>query len=48
MLSSPVWIGVSADDEFLLLVKLDLDPGAGAFSGLIFGTAALTDQTFES
>jgi hypothetical protein len=35
---------VAANDEFLLLVELDLDPCAGAFSRLIFGAPAFADQ----
>jgi hypothetical protein len=34
-------LGVSADDEFLLLIQLKLDPCSAAFAGLIPGANAL-------
>lgn len=37
--------GGSADNEFLFLVQLDLDPCSAALTGLILGTAAFADQT---
>ena len=40
--------GVSADDELLLQMQLDLDPCSAAFSGLIPGTGAFTNQPFQS
>jgi hypothetical protein len=39
--------GVSADDEFLLLMQLNLDPCSASLSGLVPGTGAFTDQTFK-
>ena len=47
MLSSPFGFGVSADNEFLLLVEFDFDPCSGALSGLIPGAAAFANQAFE-
>jgi hypothetical protein len=44
----PFRFGVSADDEFLLLMKLEFDPCSAALSGLIPGTAAFTNQTLKS
>ena len=35
---------ISADDELLLQVELDLNPRSGACAGLVLGTAAFTDQ----
>jgi hypothetical protein len=35
MLPTTFGIGVSADQELLLQVKLDLDPFSGAFAGLV-------------
>ena len=48
MLSSPFGIGVSADRELLLLVAFDFDRRSTPFRGLIPGTAAFANQTFES
>ena len=39
---------ISADDELLLQVELDLNPRSGACAGLVLGTAAFTDQPPES
>jgi hypothetical protein len=43
--SGTLRFGVSADDEFLLLVEFDFDPCSSAFSRLIPGAAAFTNQT---
>jgi hypothetical protein len=48
MLPSSCRFCVSADDEFLLLMELELDPCSAAFSGLISRAAAFTNQTFKS
>jgi hypothetical protein len=47
ILSRSFRLGVSANDEFLFLMELKLDPSSAGLSSLILGTAALTDQTFE-
>jgi hypothetical protein len=47
ILSRPLRLGVATNDEFLLLMEFNLDPSSGAPSGLIPGTGALTNQTFE-
>ena len=39
MFPRPFGLGKSADNEFLLLVELDLDPCSGAFAGFVTGTA---------
>jgi len=43
MLSSAFRFGVSADNKFLLLMELELDPWSGALSGLISGTTTFTN-----
>jgi hypothetical protein len=40
--------GISADHELLLFVELDFDPCSSAPPGLVPGTAAFSDQAFES
>ena len=41
-------VGVSADDEFLLLVEFDFDPRSGALSGLIPGSTPFANQAFKA
>jgi hypothetical protein len=48
MFSGSFGIGVSANDELLLKVKLDLDLGARPLACLIPGAATFADQTLEA
>jgi len=41
-------LGITANHELLLKMKLDLDPRADSFSGLVLGTASFADQTLQT
>src|SRR5258706_8178782 len=47
MFSAAFRIGVAANDHFLLLEQLDLDPGSASFAGLINGILAFPNQAFK-
>jgi len=48
MFARPLWWRVSADDEFLFLNALELDPRAASATRLVNRVALFADQTFET
>jgi len=47
ILSGTLRQGVTDNDKFLILVKLDFDPGAGAMPGFVSGSSKFGDGTFK-
>jgi len=43
ILTRPLRLGVFADNKFLLLMEVELEPCSGAFSGFIPGATAFTN-----
>src|SRR4029453_14722746 len=47
MLSGAAWRRIAADDEFLLALDFQLDPGAAAPAGFVSRVLALSNKPFE-